>query len=777
MARAIGRVMVSFMRARAMRWIIGLIVVGWLSGQPTFVLAQTHQSGEEIYRKLCLECHGPKGEGVKGKFAEAIHGDWSLEKLTRYIDKSMPEGAPEKCVGEDAKAVARYIYDAFYSREAWARLHPARIELVRLTNRQYTLAVADVLKRFGNVDPPAGSARGLRAKYFKSRNQGKGDAAIERIDSYLRYDFGTNAPEGVATTTNGFSIQWRGSLLADETGEYEIIMRTGNGARLWLNDDDVPLIDAGVASGQLDEHKARLHLLAGRTYPLRIEFFKAPKDKLASFALQWQPPQRPLEIIPTRNLSPTNSTRTFVLSTPFPADDSSVGYERGVSVSKAWDEAATQAAIEVAGEVVRNLDRWSRSKPADKDRAAKVETFCEELVATAFRRPLTDEQKRLYVAAPLKSSKKTADAVTRVVLLALKSPRFLYLGLDSAKPDDFAVAERLSFGLWDSVPDKELTKLAAQGALHTREQIEAQAKRMLSDVRTRSKVQYFLHHWLQLSHAEVVAKDSTLYPGFTPEIIADLRTSLDLFLEDAFWNGPSDYRRLLLADQLYFNERLAKFYGAELTTTNDFVKVALDPKQRAGVVTHPYLLAAFAYPKASSPIHRGVFLARNIVGRSLRPPPMAVAFKDADFAPNLTMREKVTQLTSSRDCMGCHGVINPLGFSLEQFDAVGRFRAKENGKPIDVVSEYLTDEGAKVRFAGARDVAEFAVKSDAAQQAFIEQLFNQVVKQPMLAYGHDSMTRLHQSFVASGFNMQKLLLEIATLAATHGLEKPTVKQP
>ena len=769
--------MVGFMQMPTIRRVGWLSVLVWLLGQPAGAADQARLPGGEIYRQLCAECHGRTGEGVKGKFDESLHGDWSVEKLTRYIHKSMPEGAPEKCVGEDAKAVAVFIYDAFYSRAAWARLHPARIELVRLTNRQYAVAVADVLKRFIGPDPAIGSERGLRAKYFKSRKQGGDKDAIERVDRELRFDFGPGTPDGVPASTNGFTINWRGSLLADDTGDHEIILRTPNGARLWLNDEETPLIDAGVASGQLDEHKAKLRLLGGRAYPLRIEFFKSPKDKSAAFALQWQPPQRPLETIPARNLSPVTATRTFVVSTPFPPDDSSVGYERGVSVSKAWDEATTQAAIAVAGDVVKNLDRLARTKPSDADRAAKVEAFCQEFVATAFRRPLTDEQKRLYVTAPLKSSPKLTDAVTRVVLLALKSPHFLYLGLAGAKTDDFAVAERLSFAMWDSIPDKELAKVAALGTLRTREQVQAQAQRMLADVRARAKVQHFLHHWLQLNHAEIVAKDATLYPGFTPEIIADLRTSLDLFLDDAFWNGSSDYRRLLLADHLYLNGRLAKFYGAETSATNDFIKVALDPRQRAGVVTHPYLLAAFSYPKTSSPIHRGVFLARNIVGRALRPPPMAVVFKDADFAPNLSMREKITELTRSRDCQGCHAVINPLGFSLEQYDAVGRFRTRDNGREIDTISEYLTDDGEKIRFAGARDVAEFAVRSEAAQRGFIEQLFNQVVKQPLLAYGADSLARLHQSFVASGFNMQKLFVEIATLAAAQGLENSTEKKP
>jgi hypothetical protein len=207
--------------------------------------------------------------------------------------------------------------------------------------------------------------------------------------------------------------------------------------------------------------------------------------------------------------------------------------------------------------------------------------------------------------------------------------------------------------------------------------------------------------------------------------------------------------------------------------TDDFVKVQLDPKQRSGVVTHPYLLAEFSYQKSSSPIHRGVFLTRNIVGRALKSPPMAQEFKDANFAPNLTMREKVAELTRPAACQSCHSVINPLGFSLEQYDAVGRFHAQEGGRSIDVVSDYTTDEGSVVKLKGARDVAEFAAGSRQAQNAFVEQLFHQLVKQPVLAYGPRALDQLRQSFVASEYNVQKLMVEIATLSALHGLQKPT----
>ena len=760
------------MPIRPIQYFTWLALLCLLLSQQDLLGADQNKKGREIFRQLCAKCHGRNGEGVKGKYDDALRGDWAIEKLTRYIDKNMPDEAPEKCVGSDAEAVARYIYDSFYSREARLRNHPPRVELVHLTNRQYLNTVADLIRYFTGNDATASGERGLRASYYSSRNFDRASNVLERVDRQVNFDFGEDFPDQVPVGTNGFSMQWRGSVVADETGEYEFVVKTSNGARLWVNDLDQTLIDAWVASGEVNEHKATIRLIGGRTYPIRLDHFKF-KDKTASISLHWKPPHGVPEPIPARNLSTAGGVPMLVITTPFPPDDSSVGYERGVAVSKAWDEATTQGAIEVANYIVKHLDRLSNSKPTDTNRAAKVESFCGEFATTAFRRPLTAEQRRLFVSSQFKKAGKVEDAVKRVMLLTLKSPRFLYLGLEDAKPDDFAVAERLSFGLWDSLPDQELIKAATAGRLRTREQITEHSNRMLSDSRARAKMQYFLHHWLQMDRAENLSKDDKLYPGFTPEIIADLRTSLDVFLEDAVWSGSSDYRQLLLADYLYVNDRLAKFYGVETNAADEFVKVTFDPKQRSGVVTHPYLLAAFSYQKSTSPIHRGVFLTRNIVGRALRPPPMAMTFKDEDFAPNLTMREKVAELTRSQACQACHSVINPLGFSLEQYDAVGRFRTSEGDRPIDAVSNYTTDDGETIRLTGARDLAQFAAGSEQAQNAFIEQLFNQIVKQPMLAYGPDVLNHLRQSFVESGFNVKKLLVDIASVSALHGVEKPT----
>ena len=211
------------------------------------------------------------------------------------------------------------------------------------------------------------------------------------------------------------------------------------------------------------------------------------------------------------------------------------------------------------------------------------------------------------------------------MLLVLKSPRFLYRETASGRPDSYDVASRLSFGLWDSLPDQPLLDAAAAGQLATRDQVAARPSGWSTTrVPARSSSGFFLQ-WLKIDQARDIVKDPKRYPEFNETVVSDLRTSLDLFLEDVIGSEASDYRQLLRANYVYLNGRLAPFYGAKLPADAPFQKVSLEQQERAGLLTHPYLMASFAYTATSSPIHRGVFIARSVLGRVLRPPPEAVA--------------------------------------------------------------------------------------------------------------------------------------------------------
>lgn len=750
-----------FRSPRKLAWGIGLAV--WAFSASCLVAAEPTPPGEALYKTLCAACHGAKGEGVENEYASPLQGDRSLEDLAQLIHDTMPADDPDQCTGDEAKKVAEYVYHAFYSREARVRLAPPRIALSHLTVRQYANTVADLIGSFtgeGRLD----EARGLKAQYFNARNFRGDKKVLDRVDPQLIFDFGEDSPDPAKIDKDEFSIQWRGGLIAEETGDYEFTLKTANGARLWVNDEKKPLIDAWVKSGDDTQHTASLRLLGGRVYPIRVDYFKF-KDKTASIMLEWQPPHRAKEAIPERNLSPHWCPPLLVLETKFPPDDGSVGYERGTSVSASWDQATTYAALEIANKVTANLEPLAKCKADAPDRKQRLQEFCLRFTERAFRRPLTDEQKRFFVTAHFEGSNDLESAVKKVVLLVLKSPRFLYLGLHSGAPDDYEVASRLSFGLWDSLPDPELLRTAAQGKLRTPEEVARQAQRMLTSPRTRAKLRAFFHRWLRGDRAsEGLAKDKQLFPDFDEAVASDLLTSLDLFVEEVVWSKASDFRQLLLADYLYLNDRLARFYDVKGLAGQGFQKVSLGPRQ-AGVLTHPYLMANYSYYKSTSPIHRGVFMVRSLLGRVLKPPPVAVAPLDEGFDPAMTTRQRVAFQTKPQSCQTCHALINPLGFSLEHYDAVGRYRDNEKGQPIDARGAYKTLDGRMVEFNGARELAEQLAESEEVHRSFVEQLFHYIVKQPVGAYGSEQLPNLTKSFVQKEFNVQKLLVEILRTTA------------
>jgi cytochrome c553 len=739
-------------------------------------------TGEQVYKQKCASCHGAKGEGTDDNYPQQLEGDRSVAQLTKYIAKSMPKEGP-KCTADEAEKVAAYIYEAFYSKLAQARNRPPRIDLSRLTVRQYRNAIADLVGTF-RTPGVWGDQRGLKAEYFKSRDLGGRDRLIERVDSQVSFDFGTSGPEA-RFDEEQFSIRWTGAVLAPETGTYEFVVRTENGTKLWVNDSKNPLIDAWVKSGNDTEYRGSIYLLGGRVYPLRLEFSKAkvgvddtktrkvkPPPARASIVLLWKVPGQSLDVVPSRCLTPAAFPALFAVQTPFPPDDRSIGYERGTSVSKAWDKATTDAALEVTGYVSANLRELADLGFHGNDRATKLRTFCLRFAERAFRRPLNAEQKTFFVERYLNGTKDLDLAVKRVLLLVLKSPRFLYRELDPM-PDAFDVACRISFGLWDSLPDKELLDAAAAGQLATHEQVTRQATRMLADLRARSKVREFLHQWLKVDANPDIARDPRQFPGFDQAVVSDLRTSLDLFLDDVVWSKASDFRQFFLANTLYLNGRLAGFYGEDLPANSDFQNVVPREGERAGILSHPYLLTCFSYTATTSPIHRGVFIARNLMGQSPRPPPQAFVPLPVESHPGLTTRERVALQTRPGACQTCHSVINPLGYPLEHFDAVGRYRDAEVGRTIDSSGGYQTAVGDWIKFNGVKDLATYLVSSERTRDTFVEQLFHSLIKQPVRAFGPEEVSALGRAFAEYDFNIQKLIVKIiADSARTPRKEKP-----
>ena len=730
--------------------------------------ADDQHPGQAVYVAQCQSCHGVFGTGTP-EFPAPLFGDRPTVELADLITRTMPEGSPQDCVAADAAAVAEWMQQAFYSPEAQARLHPPQVDLSRLTVTQYRNAIADLGLEFRWAQNP-GQQRGLNAEYFADRRH-RGDRRVfTRLDPVVDFDFGAFSPDGEKISEDEFAIAWEGSLIPPRSGWYELILNTENGARLYLNDREHPLIDVWVRSGADTQFRARRFLLAGRLYPLRLQWFKF-REQSASVSLHWRPPQEVDQPIPRHALTPVASPKILLTETPFPPDDRSDGYERGTSVSPEWDDATTQAAIEVAEFIVADLRELSGYRN-NEEKAEKVRSFAERFAATAFRRPLTDELLQAVVNDQFTATEVLEDAIKRVVIRTLKSPLFLYREI-GGQDDQYDRAARLSFALLNSIPDKTLLAAAAAGELETAEQVRQQAWRLVRNPRADARLMEFLRTWLLLDHIDEIDKSHELFPGFTPELVSDLRTSIELQLRQVVESEQASFLHLLSSDRIFMNQRIAEFYGGDFPSTPGFAEVSFEPEVRAGVTTHPFLLSSLAYLESSSPIHRGVFLSRGILGRGIKPPPVAVAPDAPDLAPHLNTRERVALQTSPEACANCHQLINSLGFALENFDAVGRFRGSEQNRPIDASGQYLQRNGRLTRFAGPRELTEFLAGTDETHRALVRQLFHHLVQQPILAWGPETISELTTDFQQHQYNLHRLQVEIAVRSAFRGWNTPT----
>jgi len=176
-------------------------------------------------------------------------------------------------------------------------------------------------------------------------------------------------------------------------------------------------------------------------------------------------------------------------------------------------------------------------------------------------------------------------------------------------------------------------------------------------------------------------------------------------------------------------------------------------------------MSGLAYEDSTSPIHRGVFLIRYVLGRTLRPPQEAFTPLSPALHPDMTTRQRVELQTSPQSCQVCHHKINGLGFALENYDAVGRFREREGDKSIDPAGHYTTRDGTAITFRGPSELAQFLASSDDAHRAFVNRAFQHFVKQPIAAYGPDQLAELTERFRNDDFHIRKLLVEIAVIAA------------
>jgi len=344
----------------------------------------------------------------------------------------------------------------------------------------------------------------------------------------------------------------------------------------------------------------------------------------------------------------------------------------------------------------------------------RAEHILSNLMRRAYRRPVTSEdlQKPMEFYRKAKAEDGFDAGIESALSAVLVSPEFLFrIEQDPAgvaannayRISDLALASRLSFFIWSSIPDDELLATAERDELHKPKVLEKQVRRMLADSRAENLVRNFAEQWLHLRNLESITPDLRLFPDFDDNLRQAFRRETEMHFETVLRDDRS-VLDLLKADYTFLNERLAKHYGIPNVYGSRFRRVALDQdSERGGLLRQGSVLTVTSYATRTSPVIRGKWVLENLVGAPPPPPlPDVPALKDNTVAANLSVRARLAEHRANAACASCHNLMDPIGFSLENFDAIGRWRTLEDGLPVNA-SGGLPDGSEFAGVAGLED--------------------------------------------------------------------------
>ena len=333
-----------------------------------------------------------------------------------------------------------------------------------------------------------------------------------------------------------------------------------------------------------------------------------------------------------------------------------------------------------------------RQEPVSKHPAADAERILRDFTRRAFRRPVTDDDVKPFIdlVKAKMAEKYTFEQAVRVGLKAvLVSPDFLFLREKPAKLDDFALASRLSYFLWSTMPDEELLALAGERKLGRPDVLRGQVERMLNDPKAAAFTENFVDQWLRLRDIDFTVPDSRLYPEFDDMLKAAMVQEARLFFDEVLKNDLS-LTNFVSSDFTMLNDRLAKHYGIPGVEGRRFRKVALPAdSHRGGVLTMAGVLKVTANGTNTSPVVRGAWVLDRILGTPPPPPPAGIPAVEPDIRGATTIRDQLAKHRSVASCSTCHTKIDPPGFALESFDVIGGWR--ENYRSVGNGKEVLVD--------------------------------------------------------------------------------------
>jgi len=411
-------------------------------------------------------------------------------------------------------------------------------------------------------------------------------------------------------------------------------------------------------------------------------------------------------------------------------------------------------------------------KPIDpkatlEDQYNQAKDILRPLASRAFRRRATEAEVEA-LAKVYESARDGGQSIERAMQAAvtamLVAPSFIFRVEQEPPPgkvrrlDGFEVASRLSYFLWSTMPDDQLFRAAARGELETDEQVVATALRMLQDEKSRALVENFAGQWLQLRSLEEATPDRGRFPGFDDGLRAAMRRETEEF----FWSIIREDRSVLdflEADYTFVNERLAKHYGIPGVSGDALVRVSIDPERRGGLLGQASVLTVTSNPTRTSPVKRGKWILENLFAAPPPPPPPNVPELKEGAGATLTgtLRQRMEQHRADPGCAACHQLMDPLGFGLENYDAVGAWRTRDGDTDVDAGGELPGGRS----FKGPKQLRQVLLeRKDEFRRCLAEKLLTYAIGRGLEWYDACAVERIAERSAAAGDTFSALVAEI-----------------
>jgi hypothetical protein len=394
----------------------------------------------------------------------------------------------------------------------------------------------------------------------------------------------------------------------------------------------------------------------------------------------------------------------------------------------------------------------------------------ENLAKLAWRRPVTDAEVR-KLASYVKMAQDDGDPFEKAmevgVEAVLVSPYFLFrMEHDPAsggehRISDYELASRLSYFLWSSMPDAELFRLAKEGKLHDPAVLTQQVTRMMKDLKSDALVENFGGQWLQTRNLDALKPDPDKFPAFNSDLRAAMKKETQLFFSYIMRYDRS-ILEFLTAKYTFVNEPLAKLYGIPNVTGDQFRKVDLTGTPRVGVLTQASVLTVSSYPTRTSPVIRGKWILENVLNTPPPPPPANVpSLKEDEAGSAMSVRQSLEKHRADPVCAGCHARMDPLGFGLENFDGIGRYRTEDGKFPIDSSGTLPSGKS----FANAEELIHILQDDkDAFTRCLVEKMLTFAIGRGLERYDRPVVNAISHRVAENAYKFSTLVMEIVNSA-------------